>query len=124
MSLNNKRIKLQQPYLFKYQRLLRDNKTRYELLFEKILINNNIKFIAQKGFFNNDSFYLVDYYLPRPYKTVIEIDGEYHDNRVKKDIERDKFFINKGFRVIRILNKDVKNFEIKTLIQSMIYRIK
>ena len=124
MSLKNKRIKLQQPYLFKYQRLLRDNKTQYELSFEKILIDNNIKFIAQKGFFNNNSFYIVDYYIPRPYKIIIEIDGEYHEDRIREDRERDRYFKSRGFRVVRILNKDVKDFEIKTLIQSMIYRIK
>ncbi|MGQ0829700.1 MAG: endonuclease domain-containing protein, partial [Bacteroidota bacterium] len=40
---------------------------------------------------------------------VIEVDGSIHNDPIKKynDISKDKFLINKGFNVLRIMNAEV-----------------
>ena len=66
----------------------------------KILDELQIKYIQQKGFLvNHDTFIIVDFYLCRPYKICIEIDGSYHTrsdmqykDKYKDDSEFQKFF--------------------------------
>ena len=40
-------------------------------------------------------------------KVIVELDGEDHDSTEKKDLDRQRFLINKGWRVIRFTNEDV-----------------
>ena len=38
---------------------------------------------------------------------VVELDGDYHDMTIEKDIQRDQFLAERGFRVFRISNEEV-----------------
>lgn len=91
---------------------LLNNPTKSESKFKAILDSFGIKNLPQKGFISGNGFYIVDFYLPKPFKICIEIDGEIH-NTIKckcKDIRKD-FYLSKerGFKVIRIKNKDVNS---------------
>jgi very-short-patch-repair endonuclease len=60
-------------------RLLK-NKTKAELRFESLLIELGLKFKVQKGLLDKSkTFAILDYYLPKPYRLAIELDGKYHD---------------------------------------------
>lgn len=77
-------IKDKQKTLFKRQNDLRSKPTESELIFKKRLEENNIKFIFQKCFIGQDYYCIVDFYLPKPFKVCIEIDGGYHDEAKQK----------------------------------------
>lgn len=91
--------------------------TEYELIFKEILDKENIKYIFQKGFIKDNFSCIVDFYLPKPHKICIEIDGDYHnsDKQKKKDFAKDCYLKSRGFKIIRIKNENVKNFDISTL---------
>jgi very-short-patch-repair endonuclease len=57
-----------------------------------------------------DSKYIADLYIPDK-KFIIEVDGEYHNTEEQriKDKEREEYLINKGFKLIRFKNEEVKN---------------
>ena len=59
------------------------------------------------AFSNSKEAYFPDLLL-RKERICIEIDGEYHKNRIEKDAERDQMFKSHGFIVVRILNEDTE----------------
>lgn len=73
-------FKDKQKTLFERLKKLKSNPTKSELIFSQILEKNNIKFIFQKGFIQGDNYCIADFYIPYPFKTVIEIDGDYHND--------------------------------------------
>lgn len=97
--------------------------TEAEALFEQFLIENQIPYKKQKGFLakTNRRFYIADFYLPKPVKLVIEIDGPYHQNQVEYDLERDRYFREvRNIQVLRILNEQVYDPEfLKSLLKSI-----
>lgn len=102
-------------YTKEHQRLLNKYKlnnkeTIYEKQLEQLLIDNNIYYKKQKDFIAKCyTCYIADFYLPRPYKCIIEVDGKYHDFTQGKDYYRDKFFIEeKGIRTLRIKNEELQ----------------
>jgi very-short-patch-repair endonuclease len=81
--------------------------THSEVIFKKFLIDNKITFIFQKGFLN--PFHrIVDFYVPNG-KIIIEIDGGYHKETVKKDENKDKIWGNIGYKTIRITNEEINS---------------
>jgi leucyl-tRNA synthetase len=40
-------------------------------------------------------------------KVIVELDGEYHDSTAQKDLDRQRFLVSKGWRVVRFTNEDV-----------------
>ena len=64
----------------------------------------------QTKWFYDKTFYLTDIYIPKA-RLVIEVDGNWHNapQQQKKDAARDKFFNDKGIRVIRIPNINAEN---------------
>jgi very-short-patch-repair endonuclease len=97
---------------------LRKNVTRSEIFFKKILDENNVKYIFQKGFISNGFHCIVDFYIPRK-KICFEIDGGVHlsKTQIEKDKKKDSYLIKtRGFKVIRIKNEDVKNININDYI--------
>jgi very-short-patch-repair endonuclease len=50
--------------------------------------------------------YIVDF-ICYSQKLIIEIDGEYHRNRKEYDLERDRWFERRGFRVLRFTVDEV-----------------
>lgn len=52
--------------------------------------------------------YIVDFYCHAA-NLVLEIDGAVHDYQTEKDKERDRILMDKGLKVIRIKNEEIRN---------------
>lgn len=108
-----------------FRKRLISNPTVYETKFKKLLDEINIRYMFQKGFIKGDLHCIVDFYLPKPYKLCIEIDGEYHNelSQVAKDINRNKYLGGfREFTVLHFTNKEVsdkKEFVIEKLLSTM-----
>jgi very-short-patch-repair endonuclease len=61
--------------------------------------------------------YIVDILIN--FRHVIEIDGRTHDNRKAYDLARDQFLWRRGYKVLRVTNR-----EVKADIKSVIVRIR
>lgn len=101
-------------YTREHQRLLsiyknQNKQTEHEVLFENILKEFNIKYMSQKGFVAKCySCFIADFYIPKPYKIIFEIDGPYHKHR--NDAGRDWFFKHKrDITTYRFTNEQVEN---------------
>ena len=117
MNRPNKEINEMQRRNKMYLDELRARATKAELKFKGVLDEIKVKYIFQKGFFGDRYHCIVDFYLPRPYKICIEIDGEYHSDKEQKikDERKDRFLIGvRGFHVLRLKNKEVLNGEIES----------
>lgn len=105
---------------------LRNNCTPEEALVRKYLLGKGIKHVFQKGFIKGNCFCIVDFYLPKPYKLCIEIDGPYHrtPEQRKKDSYKDYYLMKtRGFRVLRIVNGDVHNGSYTKKIENLLKAI-
>ena len=95
--------------LLSRRRLILSNKaTEAEVYVKNLLEQINEPFCFQKGFFNESTHYIVDFYLKRRKRLCLEIDGGYHLNprQIDYDRKRDSFLENaRGFRVKRITNE-------------------
>jgi very-short-patch-repair endonuclease len=107
-----------------------DKATKSELIFKKKLKQLNIKFLFQKGFIQGDNFCIVDFYLPKPYRTCIEIDGGYHNTTKQqyRDKYRDKYrdiYLTKdrGFKIIRFTNEQATNISLEELERIICYLV-
>ena len=104
---NQESMKRKRKTLGKRVRYLRDNATKAELIVYNHLIKKNVKFIFQKGFISGWNYVIVDFYLPKPKKICIEIDGEYHNSheQARRDWNKDDYLENyRGFKVYRFTN--------------------
>lgn len=105
--------------------------TLYEKIFKDICIELNILFESQKVFFNDNSFYILDFYFPK-YKVAVEIDGSHHCNDLRQyfyDIKRTDYLKEKyNVNTIRIPNLFLKyknsRSEIKKNIKHLILKNK
>ena len=94
--------------LKEYARELRNNSTLGEIILWKKVLR------AKKfhGYQFNRQFiidnYIVDF-VCRKLKLIIEIDGYSHQFKHKRDIELDKYLNNKGYRVLRFKESEVKH---------------
>ncbi|MFC1851013.1 endonuclease domain-containing protein [candidate division CSSED10-310 bacterium] len=87
-------------------RKLRKNSTIAEIkIWEKLRARQlkNYRFLRQKVIGN----YIVDFYC-RKLKLVIEIDGQYHQNRFQEDRNRQKTLERAGISLLRFTNAEVK----------------
>ena len=67
--------------------------------------------LIQQGIYHNDTtFYLSDIYIPKA-RLVIEVDGQSHQSKEQqaRDRQKDKFYNDKGIRVVRVSNDDVQS---------------
>lgn len=85
---------------------------RFRVILEDCCRALRTKFIFQEIFVNKKTGrnYIADFYVPA-FKTVFEIDGGYHQTleQAKSDLARDKYFIGRKTKVIRILNEQTKD---------------
>jgi very-short-patch-repair endonuclease len=74
-------------------------------------------FIFEKGFMTDRTFYIADFYLPKPRKVIIEIDGNHHKAQRAYDQARDNFLKRerKIKRIIRISNEYAMGLDAKAL---------
>lgn len=107
MRVPDQQTRLRQSRGSKFQRELRSRKTPSELHIENLLQKLNIRYQDQKVFYADEMLVLADFYLPKPYKIVIEVDGEYHENPKQKwrDYYKDRYYEKRGFSVLRITNQ-------------------
>ena len=100
-----------QKTLFQRQKQLRDNPTSAESAFKEKLDFLRIKYIFQKGFIQGNNYVIVDFYLPKPYKTCIEISSNYHfhESQELRDHQRDVYLQNRNFKVIHFINDEAVN---------------
>lgn len=92
---------------------LRDNPTPAEILMKAKLNYARINYIFQYPIETKTSYFIADFYIPRK-NIIVEIDGSIHNNRKSYDNARDKYIKSKGYKVIRIKNKDVDTFNTLT----------
>lgn len=108
-----------QQLLSKYKKNIKI--TKYEDIFANKLNELNIKYIRQKGFLKDaNCCYITDFYLPKPHKIVIEIDGEYHQQRQLNDWKRDWYFkYKRGIKTVRFKNEEVINISLDEIKQRV-----
>lgn len=113
MSLNSK-AKLVQ-IAKEVCRELRKNSTETErLLWEKVRNKRLLgrKFYRQYPIFHDmtgkETFFVADFYCFTD-KLIIELDGEYHKYRLKKDAERTNILNHLGLDVLRFSNDEIIN---------------
>lgn len=102
----------------RYTQYLKENKrkaTKAELAVMAFFYSTGIEHIFQKVFFLQDEshFRIVDFYIPKPFRTVVEVDGDYHEFTGKYDSYKDKELLarHKKMRIIRISNENALNEE-------------
>lgn len=85
-----------------------------------ILDYAHIYYIREKGFVTPNSFVLVDFYLPKPYKTVIEVDGSSHIGKEGYDQWRDRYLKERKLFVVHMTNEEtLSNIALNTLISRL-----
>lgn len=114
-------IKTKQRLNFKRKEILIKKATDHELEIKKLLDENKIKYMFQKGFISGNGFYIADFYFPKPIKKILEIDGKYHDTDEQKqyDKRRDMYFLKRGIKTIRIKNDETKNMTIDSIVRLL-----
>jgi len=98
-----------QKTLFARIKRLRENATPAERRVKIMLNVLKTKHIFQKGFIQGNGYYIVDFYLPKPKKIVIEVDGSSHEGREDYDARKDAYLKKRKFKVVRITNDEVFN---------------
>ncbi len=61
--------------------------------------------------------FIVDFFCPTA-RLVVEVDGPVHEERHDVDLERDRFLLSLGVRVIRVSNEDVLN-DLETVVRAV-----
>jgi very-short-patch-repair endonuclease len=93
---------------------LRKNSTEAEREFWEAVRTKKLgkKFYRQFLFFHDitgkETFFVADFYCHEE-KLIVELDGKYHQYRLKEDKERTKILNYLGLRVIRFRNEEVIN---------------
>ena len=95
-------------YLLMRQRQLRARATKPEKAIRAMLNSMGIKYQFQKCLIAGGVKYIIDFYLPKPRKVCIEVDGASHYTSMQKskDESRDHYLVHRrGFRILRIPNE-------------------
>jgi leucyl-tRNA synthetase len=105
-----------------YRASLLANKTPAEIKMAEILVSMKVRYKEQKGFIAGDYHCIVDFYLPRPYRLAIEIDGGYHntEDQRRRDDRKEMYLATQKVRVLRLTNDEV--FEEESNVISKVRR--
>jgi very-short-patch-repair endonuclease len=106
MKLNTSREN--QSLLLQRRHKLVSTATEAEIYVKQLLETLGVEFCFQKGFFNQNTHYIVDFYLKKNKRLCLEIDGSHHffEPQLTYDLKRDRFLSEvRGFRVKRISNE-------------------
>lgn len=96
--------------------------TKAELHIKRLLEEIGDDFCFQKGFFNQSTHYIVDFYIKKRKKLCLEIDGGYHLNpsQIIYDRNRDWFLTEvRGFTVKRITNEQAFKMNAADLVAAL-----
>lgn len=114
MITPNEFYKGKQRLCSKYRHRLANRPTESEIIFESLLKDLDINYRAQKGFMSqHKTFVILDFWVPKPYRVAIEIDGGYHDlpeQRIK-DYNKDQYLKSRLFHIIRFKNEELLDVE-------------
>jgi leucyl-tRNA synthetase len=99
-TLAEAKAELRQNYKTQFANLLREAPTYTEKRMIDLLTEGGIPFRFQVGILG----YIVDFYF-KAAKSILEVDGGIHKERIDYDRRRDKAFRDAGFRVLRINDK-------------------
>lgn len=111
-------INKRQSLNHKYSNKLKSNPTKSEVILMKKLDKLKINYMFQKGFVKGDFSTIVDFYLPKPNRLCIEVDGEYHlaPKQKSRDYFKDKYLTEeRGFKVLRLTNKEAEDITTEEL---------
>lgn len=102
-------------------RQLRIKATKHELRVKDLLSQRGTYYIFQKGFVKGGVCYIADFYIPKPWRLVIEVDGPSHftEAGLEKDRIRDAYFVWRGFRVLHVTNDEVETMTSDALFERM-----
>jgi len=113
MSLNNKNNLAEVAKVV--CRELRKNSTKAERLFWEKVRNKKFlgkKFYRQYPIFHDitgkETFFVADFFCFSD-KLIIELDGKYHQYRLKEDVQRTEILNHLGLTVLRFSNDEVVN---------------
>ncbi|GMU96936.1 endonuclease domain-containing protein [Ignavibacterium album] len=113
MSLNNKKKLVEVAKVV--CRELRKNSTKAERIFWEQVRNRRFcgkKFYRQYPIFHDitgkETFFIADFFCFEE-KLIVELDGRYHQYRLKEDEERTKILNHLGLSVIRFTNDEIEN---------------
>ena len=118
-------IKEKHKTLKKRVKRLKEKTTKAEKIVYDYLTKKDVRFFFQKGFIGGSNYVIVDFYLPKPFKICIEIDGGYHNTpkQKKRDLNRDDYLINyRGFKVYHFTNEQI--FKDVSIIDPILIRDK
>ena len=110
MSENEEKMRLKRKTLGRRVKELKERATDAEKIVYNYLMKKRVKFIFQKGFISGPNYVIVDFYLPKPKKICIEIDGGYHTTlkQMNRDFNKDNYLENyRGFKVYRFTNEQI-----------------
>ena len=123
MNLNNKKKLVDIAKVI--CRELRTNSTEAERILWEAVRNKKLggkKFYRQYPFFHDvtgkETFFGTDFYCHEE-KLIIELDGKYHQYRLKEDKERTKILNYLGLKEIRFRNEDIMSD-----LEGVIHKIK
>lgn len=110
------------PYQRKRQ--LKKNPTASEIKLRKILTDLGLSPAFQKVVFTPKMFYILDFLVHIPPRTIIELDGSSHDGREEYDRQREvdvlatKTYKKKKWVFFRLKNEQVWNGEAERLLRE------
>lgn len=106
-----------QSRMYRLQNEHRLEPTLSELHVMGLLKELGERYIFEKGVFTDRTFFLVDFYLPKPRKLCLEIDGGYHKAQLYYDTMRDNFLRKeRKMKVLRITNEVAETLNAKELL--------
>lgn len=101
------------------------HQTKAERHFAQILRNLKIRSQPQAIFFLDDYHYrIVDFYIPKPYRVIVELDGSVHDSQEAKSYDewKDRKLItrNHKFNILRFKNDEVFSLNFQNRFSSIL----
>lgn len=92
------------------EKLLRKNNALEEQI-NRYLVDLGVRFIREKGVISEGNFCIFDFFLVKPYKVCIEVDGPSHDNEKQRgrDYYKDKVAEKFRWKILRIHHTNMPN---------------
>lgn len=107
-TAKQKRLLSANKYLYEIHKGLLNKPTKQEMIVMEMLNSMGVKFIFQHRIDCVEKTFFVDFYIPKPYRVIIEVDGYRHFTKhgKKKDKARSKLIARDrpGVEIMRFSN--------------------